>query len=235
MSRISEQDIKKNLTSVRANILQVSSRFGRPPPRLIAVSKVHPSSSIAAAYRAGQREFGENYSQELSRKRNELSDLKGLRFVFIGRLQSNKIKNIVAHADEIQSISDIRHAALVAEAVTSCGKSAFPIFYLVNAGEEPSKAGLSFAQVAEFHIAVTKNFPQLSPQGLMAIPPRLAEPVGTVPDLYLKLKRKAATVGAGKLSLGMSDDLQLAIAAGSDCVRIGTAIFGVREESQTED
>ncbi len=228
MSRISEHDIKSNLAAVRAEIQQICTHIGRLPPRLIAVSKVHPASAIVAAYEAGQREFGENYAQELVQKRTELSALKDLRLIFIGRLQSNKIKSIVASADEIQSLSDLKHAALIAKAAKDCGKTAYPVYYLVNAGEEATKAGLPFAEIDAFHAALSKNFPELSPQGLMAIPPPLSDEVTVVPDLYLRLKQKAATIGAGKLSLGMSDDLRLAITAGSDCVRIGTAIFGAR-------
>jgi pyridoxal phosphate enzyme (YggS family) len=228
MSRPSEHDTESNLLSVRRDIQQICTQLGRPEPRLIAVSKVHPASAIQSAYNAGQREFGENYSQELVQKRTELSTLKDLRFAFIGRLQSNKIKSIVMHADEIQSLSDLKHAALIAKAVKESGKSSFPVFYLVNAGSEDSKAGLRLDQVDDFHAFVVKNFPEIKPLGLMAIPPPLSDDVTTVPELYKKLKEKAVTIGAGKLSLGMSSDLQLAITAGSDCVRIGTAIFGAR-------
>jgi pyridoxal phosphate enzyme (YggS family) len=228
MSRASEQDIKNNLRIVRDQILQLSVQSGRTPPRLIAVSKVHPASAILTAYEAGQRDFGENYSQELVEKRTQLAALKDLRFAFIGRIQSNKIKSIVLHADEIQSLSDLKHAALIAKAAYECGKAPYPVYYLVNAGDEPTKTGLKFLQIDEFHTQICKNFPELSPQGLMAIPPHLAEDDFKVPELYIRLKNKAATIGLGKLSLGMSDDLRPAIFAGSDCVRIGTAIFGAR-------
>jgi pyridoxal phosphate enzyme (YggS family) len=231
MSRTSEHEIKSNLLTVRRDILQICSQTGRPEPRLIAVSKVHPASAIVSAYEAGQRDFGENYSQELVQKRSELSALKDLRLIFIGRLQSNKIKSIVVNADEIQSLSDLKHAALIAKAVRECGKSAYPVFYLVNAGGEDTKAGLKLDQVDSFHTFVSKNFPDLEPQGLMAIPPPLPDDETSVPGLYIELKQKAATIGAGKLSLGMSGDLRLAITAGSDCVRIGTAIFGARSLS----
>ncbi len=233
-SRTSEQDIKSNLASVWADILKICTHQGRLLPRLIAVSKVHPASAIHCAYEAGQREFGENYSQELAQKRAELSALKDLRFVFIGRLQTNKIKSIVANADEIQSLSDLKHAALIAKAAKDCGKTVFPVYYLVNVGDEPTKAGLGLNEVEDFHATVCKKFPELSPQGLMAIPPPVLDQTTTVPSTYLQLKQKAGAIGAGKLSLGMSGDLHLAIAAGSDCVRIGTAIFGARGQAQSE-
>jgi pyridoxal phosphate enzyme (YggS family) len=234
MSRTSALDIKNNLRITCDQILQLSEQSGRTPPRLIAVSKVHPVSAIFAAYEAGQRDFGENYCQELVEKRTQLAALKDLHFAFIGRIQSNKIKNIVLHADEIQSLSDLKHAALIAKAASDCGKAPYPVYYLVNAGDEPSKTGLTFSQIDEFHSQICKNFPELSPQGLMAIPPQLAENGTKVPELYIRLKNKAATIGLGKLSLGMSDDLRPAIFAGSDCVRIGTAIFGARLGANSE-
>jgi hypothetical protein len=229
---LNNRDIATNLQKVRTTISAACKALGRPEPRLIAVSKTHSPADILTAWQAGQHDFGENYGQELAQKRAALAAHEDLRFVFIGRLQSNKIKTIVRDADEIQSLADIRHARLIAKAAAESGRAPYPVYYLVNAGGEPTKDGLQLAEVATFHQKVTAELPELAPQGIMAIPPPLTDaeslPAAELPPLYQQLRLLASATGRGLLSLGMSDDLSAALAAGSDCVRIGTAIFGRR-------
>lgn len=230
---LNDRDIAANLQGVRTTISAACKALNRPEPRLIAVSKTHSPADIVAAWQAGQHDFGENYGQELAQKRAALAAYKDLHFVFIGRLQSNKIKAIVRDADEIQSLADIRHARLIAKAAAESGRAPYPVYYLVNPGDEPTKDGLRLAELTAFHRQVVAELPELAPQGIMAIPPPLTaadENLSSVkpPPLYQQLRQLASATGRGLLSLGMSDDLQAALAAGSDCVRIGTAIFGRR-------
>lgn len=229
MTNLREREITDKLSAVRRSISDTCYLIGRQIPRLIAVSKMHPVEAMLIAYRSGQREFGENYSQELAQKRAALSEFNDLKLVFIGRLQSNKIKTIVSNADEIQALASEKHAGLIARAATDLGKTPYPVYYLVNVGNEDSKDGLQLSEVPTFDQIVAKKYPELSVQGLMAIPPPLeSDQTGAVPGLYAELRDLASKTGAGKLSLGMSADLSLAIKAGTDCVRIGTAIFGER-------
>lgn len=230
MTSARQHEINKNLSFVRRIITDTCQQLGRTEPRLIAVSKKHSIESMRAAFHCGQREFGENYSQELAQKKSGLADLPSLKLVFVGRLQSNKINAIVANADEIQGLASEKHAAQIARAAKELGRVPYPVYYLVNVGDEATKDGLQLSLVQEFDQIIQKNYPELAIQGLMAIPPTLdGEPGQEIPPLYTELRALARQIGAGKLSIGMSADLRTAILAGTDCVRIGTAIFGERQ------
>lgn len=216
--------------AVMREIAAAAQRAGRDPRaiRLLAVSKGHPAAALRALYELGQREFGENYAQEMAAKATDLADLNDLRFVFIGTVQSNKIPLIVRAAAEIQSVASERHARLIAKAVEAQRKQPFPVYILVNAGDEATKGGLTIGEAQALGATIARDLPQLVVQGLMAIPPPLAPLAVDVPELYRELSKGAARVGLGKLSLGMSQDLAVAIGAGSDCVRVGTALLGAR-------
>jgi len=229
--------IKDNIARVRhlvANIAE-SARRDKNSIRILPVSKTHDHHIIREAFDLGLREFGENYADELATKAEQLRDIKGIRWIFIGQLQSNKIQKIVANADEIQSIATEKHARYIERYAAQCGKKDFPVWIVVNAGDEDSKQGASFEELTSLCNYITHHCPTLKLQGLMAIPPAIysdssISPISdtNIPTIYKKLRSEASRVGAGKLSLGMSGDLALAITAGSDCVRIGTAIFGER-------
>jgi PLP dependent protein len=203
--------------------------------RLIAVSKMHPSSAVRDAYLLGLRDFGENYADELASKQTELSDLNGIRWSYIGQLQSNKIQTIVKHADEIQSVATEKHARYIQRYAEQAGKKNYPVWIVINSENEPAKQGVTFENAIALSQFIREHCPALTLQGLMAIPPSTysdaawkADQVGVVPQLYQNLRMLSRSIGLGRLSLGMSGDLRLAIHAGSDCVRIGTAIFGNR-------
>jgi pyridoxal phosphate enzyme (YggS family) len=228
--------IAARLTTFQDRLRGITQRLGRAPSsvRLLAVSKTHSAESIATLYGLGVREFGENYAQELAKKGALLGPI-GVRFVFIGTIQSNKIPLIVQHAAEIQSVASLRHAKIIAHEAARLGKVPYPIYLLVNAGDEASKSGVTIREVLPLAKAIQDSCPELALQGLMAIPPPLEdddEERGKthrkVPALYRDLRELANQVGRGLLSLGMSDDLEKALAAGSDCIRIGTALFGPR-------
>jgi pyridoxal phosphate enzyme (YggS family) len=229
--------LEQRLQTIQIRVAKATSEAGRGQQsvRLIAVSKTHPSALIENAHRLGVRVFGENYADELADKQASLKHLSDLVWVYIGQLQSNKIKKIVMHADEIQSIATEKHARYVERYVAEAGKSKFPVWIVVNAEAEDTKAGATFTDVPNLAHFIATACPHLVLQGIMAIPPakysdqaQVIEGKIQVPELYKELRKLADQTGLGKLSLGMTGDLQIAIAAGSDCIRIGTAIFGER-------
>lgn len=204
--------------------------------RLIAVSKTFNAKLVREAYACGLREFGENYAEELIEKSASLTDLHDIRWIFIGQLQSNKIQKIMRVADEVQSLATEKHARYIQRYAQENGKSRFPVWICVNAGDESTKQGASFSDLPQLENFITTQCPNLELQGVMAIPPAtfsdqiwFSSGSDQIPELYQKLKAVASSTGLGKLSLGMSGDLALAIKSGSDCVRIGSAIFGARD------
>ena len=230
--------MRARIQSIQIQISENAKVAGRSPEsiRLLAVSKTHDASKIREAYGLGLRDFGENYGDELSTKAVLLGDLSDLRFVFIGQLQSNKIQSIVRHAHEIQSVASEKHARYIERYAGEAGKSNYPVWIVLNAGNEASKQGVTFETLAALAAFINEHCPHLSLQGVMAIPPSTFTDSEwkksrdqSIPDIYNRLRLAANQTGLGKLSLGMSGDLALAIAAGSDCVRIGTAIFGQRD------
>lgn len=234
-------DLSERLAACQKKISLIATETGRAGAdlRLLAVSKTHPPESIAQLHALGVREFGENYAQELALKSEALQN-QDIRFVFIGSLQSNKIPLIVRHAAEIQSVASLKHASLIAKEAAKIGKTPYPVYILVNAGDEASKSGVPLPEAISLAHAISRSCPDLSLEGIMAIPPPLDEnrltspsPGLKVPALYRELRSLADQIGRGRLSLGMSDDLEEAIAAGSNCIRIGTALFGPRQMKKT--
>jgi pyridoxal phosphate enzyme (YggS family) len=230
--------LKERVDAIRQKIATYCAEAGRPSSaiRLIAVSKTFDAENIRQAYDCGLRDFGENYADELLDKYEKLQDLKNIRWVFIGQLQSNKIQKIVRAADEIQSIASEKHARYVERYAKEFGKKSLPVWIVVNAGDEDSKQGVTIADLSILADFITKSCPHLNLQGIMAIPQaQYSDPKSLprgemiVPELYSSLRKAALNVGLGRLSLGMSNDLCLAISAGTDCVRIGSAIFGERK------
>ena len=201
-------------------------------PRLLAVSKKQSCSSVRELYQCGHRAFAESYLQELEMKQSFFKEegLQEASWSFIGRLQSNKIKRIVASCDEILSVESLKQASLIASFAKEFKKDPFPIYLLVNLGGETTKAGVSLPEV-DVLVQEISLMGSLSLEGLMAIPPRFEkneEGIKQQSKLYLEFAQKSRLVGKGKLSLGMSSDLEIAIYCGSDCVRVGTDLFGPR-------
>ena len=224
--------IAQSLAEIRARIERACAQSGRDPRlvTLVAVSKTHPPESIRAAYEAGQRDFGENYAQELAAKRAALADLTELRWHFIGALQSNKAKLVVpgcelVHAVDRESVAEAlgRRAAaagVVAEALVE-----------VNVGDESSKAGVPIDQ-AEALVRQWSNVPSLRLRGLMCVPPPCDTPDDARP-YFRRLRTLRDTIGASwpgldLLLMGMSGGFEAAVAEGSTHVRVGSAIFGAR-------
>ena len=221
-------------TELEQRYLQVKNRIHslaqtrQPPIELLAVSKGQPAAKLRHLYAIGQKSFGENYLQELISKAESLQDLS-IDWVYIGQLQTNKIRKIVAIANEIQTVGTIKQAVLVDRYAHEIGKAAYPIWIEVKTADSVTKHGCSKADLNSL-VAAIADLPNLYLKGIMAIPPAEYQddlnPI--VPPLYYQLRQLASTVGAGQLSLGMSGDLRLAVEAGSNLVRIGTALFGSR-------
>ncbi|MDZ7923506.1 MAG: YggS family pyridoxal phosphate-dependent enzyme [Marinagarivorans sp.] len=222
-------NISHNLAQIQARLHQCAARFtdGQAVPILLAVSKTKPVSAIIEAYQAGQRDFGENYAQELTDKALQLQHL-AITWHFIGPIQSNKTHLIAEHCDWVHSID----RAKIAERLNAQRPAHLPplqVCIQVNVDQQTTKSGVDDAQLPAL-IALIKGLPHLRLRGLMTIP----DPNNPKPA-FLRLAQLAQQFELSTLSMGMSDDMDDAIAAGSTMVRIGSAIFGQREHTVTID
>jgi pyridoxal phosphate enzyme (YggS family) len=222
-------DLAANLEGVRVRIAAAARAAGRDADAvtLIAVSKTQPAAAVRAALAAGQRVFGENRVQEALAKfpglRNEFPDLT---LHLIGPLQTNKVRDAVAHCDIIETVDRPRLAEALAREMERTGRR-LPCYVEINTGEEPQKAGMLPA-AADAFIGDCRDRLGLNIEGLMCIPPEHEEPA-----LHFALLREIARRnGLGTLSMGMSADFETAIRFGATHVRVGTAIFGARRPLQ---
>jgi len=221
--------IADNLQVVRRRIAAAATAAGRDPSlvTLLAVSKTHAAARIREAAEAGQRAFGENYVQEALEK---IDAVPGLEWHLVGPLQSNKTRLAAERFDWVQTVASEKIARRLSEQ-RPAGLAPLNVLIQVNASGEASKSGIAPAAAAALAstIASLKN---VRLRGLMAIPepgaPR--ERYREVRDLYEKMK---AAFGFDTLSMGMSDDMDLAIAEGATMVRVGTAIFGQRQKEKS--
>jgi pyridoxal phosphate enzyme (YggS family) len=207
---------------VVARIARAAQAAGRPPAEvtLVAVSKMQPWEAVAPVLAAGQTVFGENRVQEAVERWGERR--AGVTLHLIGPLQSNKAADAVAFFDVIETLDREKLVRVLAEEIQKQDRA--PRLYIqVNTGEESQKAGVIPAEADAF-IALCRATYGLHPEGLMCIPP-VDEPAG--PHFAL-LARIAARNGLAKLSMGMSDDFETAIAFGATAVRVGSAVFGAR-------
>ncbi len=225
--------IGANLQAVKARIATAAAQCGRDPAgiQLLAVSKTFDAGAVRAARAAGQRAFGENYLQEAIDKIAALAE-PDLIWHFIGPIQSNKTRQIAAHFDWVHSVDRLRIAERLS-AARSAAQPPLQICLQVNIGDENSKSGVAPAEAPALARALAA-LPRLCLRGLMSIPPASDDP--RVQRGYFSQLRalRDALVAQGlaldTLSMGMSADLESAIAEGSTMVRVGTAIFGTRQQ-----
>jgi PLP dependent protein len=206
-------------------------RYGRDPNsvRLIAVSKSQPAAAIRAVAELGQRDIGENYVQEALPKLAELGDLP-LTWHFIGQLQANKTRVVAEHFHWVHTLDRERIAVRLSE---QRGAHAPPlnVCIQVSLADEPGKGGISKTELAALARRV-RELPRLQLRGLMCIPPpregfeAQRQLFGELAECARELRKQGMETDT--LSMGMSGDLEAAVAAGATCVRIGTAIFGER-------
>jgi len=222
--------IAQRLKQIREQISAAERACNRRPGSvlLLAVSKTKPSEDIAAAYQSGQRHFGENYLQEALRKQQELGSY-AITWHFIGPIQSNKTKPLATHFDWVHSVDSLKIAKRLSEQ-RPAHLPPLNICLQVNISDEPSKSGITLAELPELCEQVAQ-LPNLKLRGVMAIPaPQQDFDLQRQP--YRALYQAVAKLDRPELdtfSFGMTGDLKAAIAEGSTIVRIGTALFGERD------
>ena len=225
------QEIAGAIERVRERIEHACERAGRDPGsvQLVAVSKGHPEEVIRAAYAAGMRVFGENYAQELGAKASALSDLRDIRWRFIGHLQRNKIKLIEGARATVDTVDSARLAQALSARAGASGTD-LEVLLQVNVGGEAQKSGCTPDEVPALVEAV-RALPNISLRGLMTVAPHLDEVEATRP-FFATLRGLAEANGLPELSMGMTHDLEQAVAEGATMLRIGTAIFGPRPPAE---
>lgn len=238
--------VTTNLMLVRQRLELAALAAKREPEdiQLLAVSKTFPAMAVEEAMHAGQIAFGENYVQEGVEKIQQLAKLRPwLEWHFIGPLQSNKTREVAEHFDWVHSIDRLK----IAERLSS-QRAEFPhlgelqVCVQINVSEEESKSGLRLEEVEVLCNAIAK-LPHITLRGLMAIPApsddvsQQRQAFSAVRDCFIGIKAKHSNdLGYDffdTLSMGMSDDMEAAIAEGSTMVRIGSAIFGKRDKIKT--
>jgi len=223
--------VAAHLAQVQARIRAAEARFGREPGSvaLLAVSKQQAVEKIRAAHAAGQRIFGENYLQEAVEKIEALAHLD-IEWHFIGRLQANKTRLIAAHFAWVHSLCDPHHANRLSDQRPP-GLPPLKVCLQVNLDAEPTKAGIAPDALAGL-LETCAALPNIQVVGLMALPaPAADEEAQRIPFRALRdLRDRLATheLPLKTLSIGMSADLEAAIAEGATIVRVGTAVFGPR-------
>lgn len=223
--------IAARLEEVRARMAVAAMGAGRDPSRvkLVAVSKTKTAEAVREAYAAGQRAFGENYAQELATKAEALRDLEGIEWHFIGHLQTNKAKIAARYAHVVHTIDSGALARELGKRAAKEARGPMAVLIEVNVGGEAQKAGAAPSEIQEVMREVRAQ-PALALRGLMTVPPagdlgaarRAFETLATLRSLH------GGEAALPELSMGMSADMEVAIACGATIVRIGTAIFGER-------
>lgn len=230
-------DLRKRYEQTRTRIASAALRYGRTAESvgLVAISKGHPAAAIRTLAELGQRDFGENYLQEAAPKMAQLRDLP-LTWHFTGQIQANKTRTIAEHFDWVHTLDRERIAARLNEQRLP-DAAPLNICIQVLLEDEPGKGGIPPHELPALATRISQ-FPKLRLRGLMAIPPhytsfdeqraafaRLAQ---CLHDLKAHGFEKNQGFELDTLSMGMSDDLDAAIAAGATRVRVGTALFGER-------
>jgi len=224
--------IGDNLQAVKTRIAAAATQYGRNSRSvaLLAVSKTFGANAVRGAHAAGQLAFGENYVQEAVDKMAELADL-ALEWHFIGPIQSNKTRQIAEHFNWVHSIDRLKIAERLS-AARPAHLAPLQVCIQVNIGDEASKGGVAPDAALDLARQVA-SLPRLHLRGMMAIPPG-SDDIKVQRGYFAQLRGIRETLAAhglalDTLSMGMSSDLEAAIAEGATIVRIGTAIFGARQ------
>jgi pyridoxal phosphate enzyme (YggS family) len=229
-------EMAERLAEVRRRIETAALRSDRAPEdvTLIAVSKTHPARVVRHAIEAGAKDLGENRVQEADEKIGELGREGGARWHLIGHLQANKARRAVKLFDLIHSVDSVSLARRLDRLCEEAGRESLPVLVQVDLAGEATKSGIGEASLPEL-IAAIKACERLRLAGLMTLPP-FFEDAELARPFFRRLRelrdrhRDAGDFGAarGELSMGMSNDYEVAIEEGATMVRVGTAIFGER-------
>jgi pyridoxal phosphate enzyme (YggS family) len=229
--------ISENIAVIHQRIADAVRRAGRSAGdvALMAVTKTHPPERIREAYAAGLRLFGENRVQEFATKANALADLGEAEWHMIGHLQTNKATKSVELFSTVDSLDSVKLAEKLDAAACKLAKK-LPVLMEINVGGETAKSGVApgSRELEDLLISAPK-FEALEFRGLMTVPPFTSDPEDARP-YFRRLRELRDTIAVRKLpsirmdvlSMGMSHDFEVAIEEGSNCVRVGTAIFGER-------
>lgn len=235
-SNLPAETVTSRLEATRQRLKQALIAAGRAPEEasLLAVSKTRPACEIREAYTAGQRAFGENYMQDALSKQPLLADLD-IEWHFIGALQSNKTKDAATHFDWVHTVDRVKIARRL-DAQRPSHSSPLQICLQVNISRDPNKAGV-LPEEAPDVVREILTLPRLVLRGLMTIPAKIEDesqrkaPFHALRELQDQLRRQFPEAPWDTLSMGMTADMDDAIAEGATIVRIGTAIFGERDYS----
>jgi len=229
--------IPEDIAIIRERIHASSRRAGRAPNdvALMAVTKTHPPEIVREAYHAGLRLFGENRVQEFAAKAAALAELREAEWHMIGHLQTNKAGKAAELFGAVDSVDSVKLAEKLNATAQELGKK-LPVLIEINVGGETAKSGVEpDSPELEELLRAAPRLGALEFSGLMTVPPFAEDPEGARP-FFRKLRevreaivlRKLPHLNMDELSMGMSHDFEVAIEEGSTCVRVGTAIFGVR-------
>ncbi|MGM8929867.1 YggS family pyridoxal phosphate-dependent enzyme [Salinicola halophyticus] len=231
---MAEASVSESLSRAHERLVAALSAAGRPDDaaHLLAVSKTKPADMLRQAYIAGQRAFGENYLQEALDKQQALADLDDIEWHFIGALQSNKTREVAEHFDWVHGVDREKIARRLSE---QCPAERGPINVCLqlDVSGEASKAGVELQTLPALAESVLA-LPNLRLRGLMALPApsddseQQRQAFRQVADALAMLRKRFPEAPLDTLSMGMSGDLEAAVAEGATIVRLGTAIFGSR-------
>ena len=229
--------IGANLQAVKVRIARAAAAAGRDAKdiTLVAVSKTFGADAMGCAYAAGQRAFGENYVQEALPKMAALAELS-IEWHFVGPIQSNKTRAIAEHFDWAHGIDRLKIAERLAAARPG-GRAPLQVCIEVNLGGEMTKGGVAPDQASALARAIG-SLPGLELRGLMTVPPASRD-TAQQRRWFARLRTLREEIAAGgvpldTLSIGMSNDLEAAVAEGATLVRVGTAIFGARKKPEPQ-
>ena len=218
-------DIEQNLRELEKRIATAAERSGRSLAEItiVAVTKEVEPEAIEAGIKAGIRHIGENKVQEARGKMERLTNLEPRPiWHMVGHLQNNKVKTAVEIFDIIHSVDSVR----LAQAVSQRAQSTIPVLLQVNISGEGAKSGFSVVELSQAAEEIAR-LPRLEVRGLMTIAPMMAD-TEEIRPIFRKLRQLRDELGLEHLSMGMTDDFEVAVEEGATMLRIGRAIFGER-------
>ncbi len=220
--------IEDNIQEVRGRIARACKRVSRSPDEvtLVAVTKTVGLPAIKTAFACGIRDFAENRVQEARDKIGQLSEIEDLiTWHMVGHLQTNKARLATEIFDSIQSVDSLK----LAEKLNDCARRKMPILLQVNVSGEEGKEGIPVASLIDVARRINQ-FPNLQVNGLMTIAPLSDDPEAARP-IFCRLRQLRDSLGVKHLSMGMTDDFEVAIEEGATIIRVGRAVFGSRQDS----